>query len=195
MDVQELLDRAQISDLIHLYCRGVDRVDEATLRSIYHDDAVEDRGADLFIGKAQDWVGWTIDLLPAFALTQHCILNILLDVDGDVADGESYFNAYHRFDSPDRAAAEEALSAQGGSADDLAWPEGGTDLILAGRYLDRFTRRDGVWKISYRKMICDWCHAQPTADDWFRENPTVYRGVRDISDSRLETSRHPLARV
>jgi SnoaL-like domain len=180
MDLDTVLARAEITDLLGKYCRGVDRVDEATLRSIYHDDAVEDRGEDLFIGPAQEWVGWTLGLLPAFAATHHAIQNILIDVDGDVAHGETYFTAYHRFGG--------AAESEGEvTTDDVAWPEGGTELLLAGRYLDRFERRDGVWKIAYRKMVCDWCRTQEAADEWFSENPTVYRGIRKVSDSRLET--------
>jgi hypothetical protein len=190
MELQTISDRAEISDLLGLYCRGVDRVDEATLRSIYHDDAIEDRGEGLFIGLAQEWVGWTLGLLPAFSLSQHCIFNILIDVDGDTAYSETYFNAYHRFaDGIDDSSRDNALAGVAVTTDDVAWPTGGTELLLAGRYLDRFERRDGVWKIAYRKMICDWCRVRPVADGWFEENPTAYRASRTIADSHLESSR------
>lgn len=198
MDLQQLLDRQAISDLIALYCRGLDRVDEATLRSIYHPDAIEDRGAGIFIGPAQEWITWTMTVLPVFATTQHCILNCLIDLEGDVAHGETYFHAYHRFGALE--AREEGMNGHTGSRDamryanvqdsDLAWPEGDTEVILAGRYLDRFERRDGVWKFAYRKMICDWCRTQPVADDWFESNPTAYRGRRGIADSRLDSVIH-----
>lgn len=200
--LQELLDRQAIHELIALYCRGLDRVDEATLRSIYHDDAIEDRGAGIFIGSAQEWVTWTMSVLPVFTMTQHCILNCLIDLEGDVAHGETYFQAYHRF-----GAAEQQDEVMNGHADgndalrfanvpetDLTWPEGETEMILAGRYLDRFERRNGVWKIAYRKMICDWCRTQPVADDWFQTNPTAYRGRRGIADSRLDSALHHRAR-
>ena len=191
MDIQTVVDRAEIMDLIQLYCRGVDRVDEATLRSIYHDDATEDRGEGLFIGPAQEWVGWTIGLLPAFSYTQHCVMNMLIEVNGDVAHGETYFVAYHRFDETNGEDLEAALRIQGENPQDLEWPEGGSEFILAGRYLDRFERRNDVWKIAYRKMINDWCRTRPLAQEWFHENPTAYRGVRRIADSRLDSELHP----
>lgn len=184
MDVQTLLDRAEIGDLLALYCRGIDRCDEATLRGIYHADAIEDRGAGLFIGNAQEWVGWTLQLLPTFRSTQHCIMNSLLEIDGDVAWGETYFNAYHRFGATEPQAA----SAGVATADALAgieWPEGETELVLAGRYLDRFERRAGCWKIAHRRMVCDWCHAGKAADGWFADNPGAWRGRRTIADARL----------
>src|SRR3954447_14093419 len=142
MDLQALADRAEIVDLVARYCRGMDRIDEATLRSIYHDDAIEDRGPGLFIGRAQDWVSWTLGLLPVFQMTQHHIMQTLIDLDGETAEGETYFMAYHRFSTADPAEAAQAASAPSGSTDELEWPEGETELLLAGRYLDRFERRD-----------------------------------------------------
>lgn len=186
MDIETVIARAEITDLLGLYCRGLDRRNEAILRAIYHDDAIEDRGSGLFIGPAQQWVGWTLSVLPVFALTQHCILNILIDVEGDTAWGETYFNAYHRFGKSTADEAKDAIANQAPIPEDIAWPEGETEVILAGRYLDRFERRNGVWKIAYRKMVCDWCRTQPVADDWFSQNPTAYRSVPHIRDARLE---------
>jgi hypothetical protein len=100
MDVRAIADRAEIADLLALYCRGLDRMDGATQRSIYHDDAVEDRGEGLFVGRARDWGGWTLELLPVFAVTRHLIMNSLVELHGDGADGEACFMAYHRFGLP-----------------------------------------------------------------------------------------------
>lgn len=189
MTMQEILDRSAIDRLLALYCRGLDRADEATLRSIYHEDAVEDRGAGLFIGKAHDWIGWSMSILPVFSATQHCLFNRLVDIDGDIALGETYFQAYHRFAPQESAQKADALAKHLPVPEGIAWPAGETELILAGRYLDRFERRQGEWKIAYRKMVCDWCRVQPVADDWFRDNPTAYRGARVIADARLDSGR------
>jgi hypothetical protein len=183
MDIQTLSDRAEIADLLALYCRGVDRRDEATLRSIYHEDAIEDRSEGQFIGPAQKWVGWALSVIPVFDLTQHTILNSLVEIEGDTAYGETYFNAYHRFGDPEKS------SDESSKTDDIKWPESGMEMILAGRYLDRFERRDGVWKIAYRKMVCDWVRTQPIADQWFDENPSAYRSVPHISDARLDSNK------
>ena len=44
MNQQELLDRAELTDLVMRYSRGVDRRDFALIRSTYHDDAIDDHG-------------------------------------------------------------------------------------------------------------------------------------------------------
>lgn len=188
MDPSVVIDRLQIADLIQLYCRGLDRADPATLHAIYHDDAVEDRGADIFIGNAHDWVDWAMSLATAFETTQHCVMNMLIEIDGDTATGETYFHAYHRFAG--RPSGEGSASGDGGSS--VEWPDADSEMILGGRYLDRFERRDGVWKIAYRKMICDWCRTQPVADGWFDANPSAYRGARHPDDARLGTALHPM---
>lgn len=185
-------DLTDIRNVLAAYCRGIDRRDERTLREIYHDDAIEDRGSGLFIGRAHDWIPWTLNLLPVFAVTQHCIFNSIIDLEGDTAHGETYFRAYHRFGKVHRqdveASVGEALTK------DVEWPEGDVELLLAGRYLDRFERRDGVWRFSYRKMVNDWVHARPIADGWFTENPTAYRSVPTIDDARLGSKLHELHR-
>lgn len=182
MDIQTVIDRAAIHDLVCRYSRGLDRIGEATLRSIYWDDAIEDRGAGLYIGNAQEWVRWTLGVLPAFALTQHGLMQSLVEVEGDAAFGETYFQAYHRF-AP-AAQPQAAALVEKSQADELKWPEGETELIMAGRYLDRFEKRGGVWKIAYRKMVCDWVRTQPAADGWFADNPTAYRSRRSLDDAR-----------
>jgi len=192
MNAQTLLDRAEIADVIAMYCRGLDRIHEPTLRAIYHEDAIEDRGEGLFIGNAHEWISWTLTVLPVFAMTQHCVLNSLTDIDGDMAHGETYFRAYHRFGAVNADAARDAIIATTPTPEDISWPEGETEMILGGRYLDRFERRNGTWKFAYRKMVCDWCRTQPVAEDWFAGNPTAYRPVRHIDDSRLGAPLHPL---
>ena len=44
-DLQALLDREAIRDCLYRYCRGIDRADEAALRSAYWPDATDCHGA------------------------------------------------------------------------------------------------------------------------------------------------------
>jgi 3-phenylpropionate/cinnamic acid dioxygenase small subunit len=72
--------------------------------------------------------------------TMHFIGNVLIELTGaDAARAESYFTAYHRIAGP-------------------------TDMIVAGRYLDRFTRRAGEWRIAHRAAVYDYNITQPASD-------------------------------
>jgi ketosteroid isomerase-like protein len=114
------------------YCRGIDRCDAELLHSVYHPDATDDHG--LFKGKAADFVPWALKSLGRDEGTSHYIANELIEVEGDVANCESYFFAVHRRQNKDGTKA---------------------DLIFAGRYVDRFERREGLWKIAHRQVVFD----------------------------------------
>lgn len=166
--LRELADKQAITEVIYRYCRGLDRLDWPTLQSVYHPDAIEDRGDGLFVGPAADLAKAALkSLAEAYTVSQHLIGNVLIELDGDTASAESYFQAYHRY--VDRAG------------------DGPTEMIMAGRYIDRFERRNGEWRIARRKMALDWTRTQPVADSWLQKNPRVHRGVREIADSRAAT--------
>ena len=52
------------------------------------------------------------------------------------------------------------------------------DLIIAGRYLDRYERRDDVWKIAYRSEVVDWTRSEPVNEPYFEMAPDCLRGGR-----------------
>jgi len=134
--LRALTDREEIRDVLARYFRGVDRADWELVRACYHDDALDQHGP-LFDGKASDFVDWVSAWLPQrFAMTMHVGGQSLIDLDGDVAQSETYAVAFHRT-HPDE--------------DGVA-----SDLTVAARLLDRFERRDGVWRIAHRRLIDDW---------------------------------------
>lgn len=49
-DVQGLLDRQAITDLLYRYCRAVDRLDVPLGRSIWHEDAIADYDDSFYQG-------------------------------------------------------------------------------------------------------------------------------------------------
>ncbi|WP_372510317.1 nuclear transport factor 2 family protein [Mycolicibacterium pyrenivorans] len=54
--LRTLTDRAEISDCMQRYARGMDRQDRALLRSAYHDGAVDDHVG--FVGPVDDFIDW-----------------------------------------------------------------------------------------------------------------------------------------
>ena len=59
--VQNLIDREAIRDCLHRYCRGIDRCDVETLRSVYWPEAVDNHV--YFNGNAWEFAEWVVPLL------------------------------------------------------------------------------------------------------------------------------------
>ena len=133
LKLAELLDREAIRECIYRYCRGIDRLDEAMLKSAYWPDAHEDHGGS-FSGNAIDYCDGVLQRLKRMVATHHQIGNVLIRATGMAASVESYFWASHQFPGADGAL---------------------MDLILAGRYLDRMERRSGEWRIADRQVVFD----------------------------------------
>ena len=76
-DVQKLLDREAIKELVNLYCRAADRHDHELMRSLYHQDAIDDHGS-FFKGLAMDFIDKLQEIQAPMKIlhrnvTTHCI--------------------------------------------------------------------------------------------------------------------------
>lgn len=131
LELTDLLDQQALRQLAHAYCHAVDRGDLALLRSLYHDDAIDDHGA-MFCGTPDEYVAWLPRMLAGLAATRHEITGMLFLVDGDRAQGELVNTAYHRTkgDAP-------------------------REIVVCGRYLDTYAKREGVWRIQHRSLVMD----------------------------------------
>lgn len=134
-DLTELAHRSAISEILALHSRGVDRAVEADLKACYWPDATVAYGG--FNGNAHEFCAMLPQAIQGFARTQHVVSNTLIQF-GDAAQRaavESCVTAYHY------------RSVDGG--DDQ-------EMIFIGRYLDRFERRDQLWRIAHRQVLMDW---------------------------------------
>ncbi len=157
--LERLLAREACTKLVLRMARAIDRCDAELLKSLFHPDATDDHG--LFSGTATDFVPWVMGVLGGMVRTQHLIGNVLIEVDGDEARGESYFLAHHV----------------------LPGESGEQTMVAAGRYLDRFARRDGQWRITRRHAVYDWSSTAPNSDIWDRANmPGFSFGARGADD-------------
>jgi hypothetical protein len=127
-----LADRVEIEEVLARYCRGVDRCDEATLAAVYHSDGTDDHGT--FSGPGREFASWAVrGAAKVWHSSHHTVHNVIVDwVSDDVALVESCVLAFNRRSG-----------------------EGGAIEVFAGRYLDRFERRDGAWRIAHRKAVRD----------------------------------------
>lgn len=136
---------AAIRARLTLYCRGIDRRDEALLAEIFWPDSQVEYG--VFAGSGQEFATSICGWLTAggVELTAHLLGNITVSIEGATAIGESYLQAYHRIRRPD-----------------------GTvfDSLIGGRYQDRFECRDGLWRIVFRRLVFDWFREFPGTGDW-----------------------------
>lgn len=136
--LQSLLDREAIRDALYRYCRGIDRLDEAALRSAYWPDATDNHGA--YKGSAAGFIDMALVKLQKAGRMIHQISNILIELHGDVAAVESYFMAY-----------QEEMDAQSKPL----------ETLLCGRYVDRFECRGGEWRVAARTVAYDWMRQTP----------------------------------
>lgn len=141
--LEQLLDREAIRDCLLRYARGLDRMDRELLENTYWPDAVDDH--DNFRGLAMDFVDVALDRVSRMDATSLFIGNILIELDGDAAEVETYFDCYHR------------MVREDGSR---------YDLNTSGRYIDRFEKRDGEWRVAHRLVKHDWFREYPSSADW-----------------------------
>jgi ketosteroid isomerase-like protein len=134
--VSLMLDKHELHELALTYCRAIDRQDFALVRTLYHDDAIDDHG-DMFKGGPDEYVAWLPTIMANWDATVHSISNTLFEVEGDKANGELYVVAYHRTHGPDAK-----------------------EIVVGGRYLDRYEKREGVWKFIHRSLAMDWCNVR-----------------------------------
>lgn len=123
-----LTDRQEILDVFRRYARGLNRYDMDLLHGAFWPDAQVNYGFDT--RTSGEWISyWQGHFQQGNTSQAHHITNETIDIDGDIAHVESYLIAFRR------------------QRDDKA------TRIAGGRYIDRFDRRMGEWRIAVREFI------------------------------------------
>jgi hypothetical protein len=138
--LQALVHKDAIREVIYRYCRAVDRCDRELMKACYWPDARDNHA--FYSGNAHAFVDYVIPILEQARSTTHSISNVLLELDGDRACGESYVHVTHR------------LARRDGTL---------LDNKSNCRYIDLFERRGGEWKILFRAAIVDTMYDEPVA--------------------------------
>lgn len=148
-ELHDLLAKEQIRDAMARYARGIDRRDEELVRSAYCEDSMDNHGFGM------DAPGWSIAAMvrrdaqgfpDAWESTTHQLGQHYIEVHGDTANSEVYFEFTARLRDPDG----------------VEWR-----LVNSGRYLDRWVRRDGVMRIIRRTVVYDGeVHSEPVRTNW-----------------------------
>jgi hypothetical protein len=137
----EMADREAIRDCLYRYCRGIDRMDAEVLASAYWPGAMDYHTG--FTGTVEQFVEWALPRLAAMEQNRHMIGNVLIRLAGDEARVESYLWS---------------VSVLPG--------EEPRQVMVCGRYLDRFEKRQDEWRIAERMVVHDWFEEKAATGDW-----------------------------
>jgi hypothetical protein len=142
MTTADLIAREEIRACLARLARGEDRRNGALIAASLWPDSVTDYG--VFRGSFDEYFAWVIPGSDAITNTQHLLGQSHIELAGDSASVETQVQSSHRVET-----------------------EGGPrDMVIGGRYLDRFERRDGEWRIAARTMLYDWSQDWGAAADW-----------------------------
>lgn len=135
-----LLDKEDIFACLTRMSRGSDRCDRTLFLSACHADAVIAAGP--FVGGPQELFDWSSQLQASmYRTTLHTLMNFTCDIDGDTGHAETYYLFVG------------CIAASQGQED--------TNLLAGGRYVDRFDRRGGEWRLAVRNNFIEWTSALP----------------------------------
>ena len=128
-----LEDQEAIRDLLRAIARGTDRYDRELLAACIDDDARLDMGGKAPVA-GRDFVAALAAPAQPRPGRMHLLANERIQVDGDAASSESYI-----------------VSCQDVLVDGVR-----KTRLRAGRYLDRFERRSGGWRLVARTLVDEW---------------------------------------
>ena len=135
--LDELQARTEIADTLKRFIRGIDRQDWALARSTYHDDAIDEHG--FFTGPPDDFLKLVKRLHEHQQHSMHVMSNMLIEFEAsDRALVETYCLVFQRF---------------GPAAPGVPQGAAGSRKLAMARYLDRFEKRRGEWRVAHRKLI------------------------------------------
>ncbi len=144
-----MADRMAIQDVMYRWCRSVDRLDYDGIRSVFHPDGIDRHGP--FNGTVEELIEWIRNRHRTIPFSMHAISNMLIEFAGpDLALVETYVRTTQRYPAEAKESLAQLTGGQAGA-------EGhGADLFTCSRYIDRFERRDGQWRIRLRTLVQDW---------------------------------------
>ena len=155
-EVQYLRDRQAIADALARYARGTDRHDAELIRSAFWPDAKVSYGRPVSL---DEFVQWGIEAhAKNYEQNAHHVTAQNVEIDGNVAHVESYVVYFL-----------------------LAGKKSDQNLIASGRYVEKYEKRDGEWRIAIREFIRDvYYKATPLRD--LCPEPEGCMGKRDRTD-------------
>ncbi|HJP67352.1 MAG TPA: nuclear transport factor 2 family protein, partial [Sphingomicrobium sp.] len=128
---EELYNKFKIQEQLHRWSRGADRNDTDVMNSVFHPDA--NINYKYRTGTVGEFIPWVFEFHLTLVATAHILFNLLIRLDGENAYSEVGVDCRIRYEGE----------------------SGLTDFSSLARYLDRWERRNGVWKIIDRVSVLD----------------------------------------
>ena len=158
-EVEDMKSREAIRQQITRYGRGQEWLDVSLMHEVFWPDAHVDFG--FFKGTWEDYAPVLMEIEAGPETTYHFCGSPQIELDGDTAYVEVYGIA-------------------GGRRD-------GHTHIYGGRYIERFERRNGEWRIADCRYTLDW--------DMGAEDPEVVGGEHpELEHINPRSPEHPLFR-
>ncbi len=133
--LQELLDKQSITEAVYRYARSMDRLDRELGYSVFWPEATADYHEQMYQGSGHGFIDMCMEAHPTFHSHSHQFTNVLIHIDGDTATSETYGDVTLR-----------RIDDDGNFV----------DMRNLGRYVDRWERRDGEWRIIARTYLHDF---------------------------------------
>jgi uncharacterized protein (TIGR02246 family) len=140
-DVQELLDRLELRQVVEAYAHGADRRDAEGMAALFTEngrlaiyDGQPGTAEPTSERRGRSNIASAMTGLNRYEVTTHLLGQQSVHIDGDRATGETYCLAHH-------------LSHRDGTRE---------NRVMSIRYLDTYVRTDGRWLIDERVLAVDW---------------------------------------
>lgn len=164
--LDDLLAKQEIYEVICRYARGIDRLDMGMVRDCYHPDAIDHHTG--FTGGIDDFIAWAEGALRQMDGTMHTLCNHLVELNGDTAVAETYAHTTHWTQNPTKLS---------------------HNAVTGTRYIDRFEKRDGHWRIAERWATRSWIRTEQDGFQITTDNTNGPTGRRDRTDPVYNTDR------
>ncbi|KHK89474.1 nuclear transport factor 2 family protein [Novosphingobium malaysiense] len=132
--IEQIAEKFAITEQIYRYCRSVDRLDVPLGHSVFHEDATADYGPTGYRGTGRGAIDWICEAHTHLIAHSHQVSNINIVLDGERAGSEAYVTATLRMERDGRMMLME----------------------IWARYCDRWSKRDGTWRIDHRDTVIDY---------------------------------------
>ena len=162
-------DREAIRDIIGAYAHAIDRRRWDMMAQLFHEDATFGFGT-----VSGDWRGFVDQaraIIDPCLATQHQLGQVQFGFESDaICHTETYMTAMH--------------TVPAGYPVAEVFPDKGApySAVIAGRYVDRFEKRDGEWRIAHRTGLYDWREFREVEGVDLSDTPEGAAGYHDERD-------------